>query len=64
MADAACKEKPEEFFPKKGKSPDYAKLICGTCPVQSECKVYTKEQKPEHGVWAGKLHQTPNRRKR
>lgn len=64
MADAACKDEPDEFFPNKGKSPDYAKLVCGLCPVKPECEVYTAEQKPDHGVWAGKLHQPPSRQKR
>lgn len=64
MSDAACKGDTATFFPEKGHGPEFAKMICGMCPVRPECEAYTAEQKPEHGVWAGRLHQPPNRVRR
>ncbi|MEM8922799.1 MAG: WhiB family transcriptional regulator [Actinomycetota bacterium] len=30
-----------------------AKEICGTCPVQMECREYSIQIREQHGIWGG-----------
>ena len=51
---ALCAETmPDEFFPSQGESPKRAKLICGSCPVTTECLTYALENREPYGVWGG-----------
>ena len=42
-----------KFFPVQGASTREAKIICGRCPVQTECLNYALEFNEKHGVWGG-----------
>lgn len=37
-----------------------AKAICGTCPVQRECRAYALSIREPHGIWGG-LSETERR---
>jgi WhiB family transcriptional regulator, redox-sensing transcriptional regulator len=53
-ARALCAETmPDEFFPSQGESPKRAKLICGQCPVTTECLTYALDNREPFGVWGG-----------
>lgn len=52
--DGLCQETdPEIFFPGNGGSAREAKKICARCDVKEDCRAWTLETSPEHGVWAG-----------
>src|SRR5436305_8397651 len=59
QARAACKDcDPELFFPlgtTGAAVPDieWAKTICGACPVQSECLDFALKTRQEFGIWGG-----------
>ena len=60
----ACVDHPEGntlFFPESGESPDAAKAICATCPVEDRCLEYALKWREDFGVWGGKS-QTERRR--
>ena len=52
------------FFPEHGYSAEYAKEICGVCPVVRECLDFAMASEGDsyrHGVWGGL---TPSERQR
>ncbi len=53
-ADSAlCRqERPDELFV-KGAAQNRAKLICGQCPVRTECLAEALDNRVEWGVWGG-----------
>lgn len=64
MRRAACRDidNPDLFFPEQGdtRSAALAKLICASCPVQTECRDYAIDVAEKHGIWGG----TTNRERR
>lgn len=44
---------PEIFFPVEVNEARDAKIICGECPVKTECLEYALTNKEEYGVWGG-----------
>jgi WhiB family redox-sensing transcriptional regulator len=56
MAAARCRDSdPDLFFPTRG-GPDvtaYAKAVCATCPVRTECLEYAVVHEERYGVWGG-----------
>ena len=51
--DASCKaSRPDELFV-RGKDQNRAKLICGNCPVRTECLAEALDNGIEWGVWGG-----------
>lgn len=52
--EALCAQTdPEAFFPEKGGSPNDAKRICCSCPVQDACLEYALAHDERFGVWGG-----------
>jgi len=43
----------DAMFPKKGKVPTHAVMICSVCPVAKECLEYALVNPGERGVWGG-----------
>lgn len=59
---APCAEaNPDDFFPEKGRTYGYAKLICNgdaeigvpACPVRVQCLAWAVDNNEPHGVWGG-----------
>ena len=52
-ANAACNETgPDELFV-RGAEQNRAKLLCGSCPVRTECLAEALDNQIEWGVWGG-----------
>ena len=53
--DAACLEQdPETMFPEgHGAQKRVAEVVCGACPVRSECLDRALTNNESHGVWGG-----------
>jgi WhiB family transcriptional regulator, redox-sensing transcriptional regulator len=50
---AACRGMdPDELFV-QGAAQNRAKMVCGTCPVKTECLADALDNKVEFGVWGG-----------
>ncbi len=51
---AACRDvETDSFFPNAGEVPMSAMLLCGTCPVATECLSYALSNPTLTGVWGG-----------
>ncbi|MDP9395313.1 MAG: WhiB family transcriptional regulator [Actinomycetota bacterium] len=46
---------PELFFAESPDDVEYAKSLCQTCPVRSECLAGALERREPWGVWGGEL---------
>lgn len=44
---------PDLFYPSRGEASTPAKEICGTCPVQDECREYALDNDEKFGIWGG-----------
>lgn len=60
MSDALCAQTgPDLFFPETGQNVHKAKVVCGTCPVRTECGDHATHLEGNvsvthrHGAWAG-----------
>lgn len=52
-SQAACRENtPDDLFV-KGAAQHKAKVICGACPVRTECLAEALDNQIEWGVWGG-----------
>lgn len=50
---AVCRQaKPDELFV-RGAEQNRAKLMCGSCPVRTECLAEALDNQIEWGVWGG-----------
>jgi WhiB family redox-sensing transcriptional regulator len=56
---AVCKGRTQLFFPPRAERPQararreaQARLLCGTCPVQVQCKQFARSSH-EYGFWGG-----------
>ena len=50
---AVCRQaKPDELFV-RGAEQNRAKLMCGSCPVRTECLAEALDNQLEWGVWGG-----------
>ena len=53
-SQARCAEAdPEAWFPEKGRSTAYAKLVCRMCEVRPRCLEFALETRQPYGVWGG-----------
>lgn len=51
---AACRGmKPSLFYPERGEDSRYAKAVCASCPVATECMEQALENREKFGVWGG-----------
>jgi WhiB family transcriptional regulator, redox-sensing transcriptional regulator len=46
---------PEVFFAETPADVEYAKSLCGTCPVREACLAGAKDRREPWGVWGGEL---------
>jgi len=46
---------PEIFFAESPEDVEYAKSLCTTCPVRTECLAGALERREPWGVWGGEL---------
>ncbi|MEU3492282.1 WhiB family transcriptional regulator [Kitasatospora cineracea] len=46
---------PEVFFAETPADVEYAKSLCGTCPVKAACLTGALERREPWGVWGGEL---------
>jgi WhiB family redox-sensing transcriptional regulator len=46
---------PELFFAESPADVEFAKALCGTCPVRAECLAGALERREPWGVWGGEL---------
>ncbi|WP_441250345.1 WhiB family transcriptional regulator [Kitasatospora sp. McL0602] len=46
---------PEVFFAETPADVEYAKTLCGTCPVKDACLTGALERREPWGVWGGEL---------
>ncbi|MEV1010299.1 WhiB family transcriptional regulator [Streptomyces sp. NPDC049881] len=46
---------PEVFFAETPEDVEYAKSLCGTCPLREACLAGAKERREPWGVWGGEL---------
>lgn len=54
QARAACAgDDPEAWFPEGNDSGGWARLVCSTCPVRSECLAHAVTYHITYGVWGG-----------
>lgn len=61
-ADALCSQTdPDAFYPEKGQVPTKALIVCGNCPVQTQCLEWALANDERYGVWGGKTE--PERRR-
>ncbi|QCB93322.1 WhiB family transcriptional regulator [Cellulomonas shaoxiangyii] len=61
---AACASVGGDYwYPEKGDraSADYARKVCGTCPLIATCLEYALDNNEPHGIWGGL---TPKQRQR
>jgi WhiB family redox-sensing transcriptional regulator len=58
---AACRrDNTSHWFPDEtGRGAQYAKSVCSTCPVQTECLEYAVKNDIQYGIWGAK---TPGER--
>ncbi|RYG76073.1 WhiB family transcriptional regulator [Yimella sp. RIT 621] len=48
---------PEMWFAERPDDIEFAKALCGTCPLQRECLAGAVERREPWGVWGGELFQ-------
>lgn len=54
MVRGSCRqERPTVFFPSDGVGVDFARRVCGGCPVKEPCLEYALAERIDHGVWGG-----------
>ncbi|MFR9674286.1 WhiB family transcriptional regulator [Streptomyces sp. TR02-1] len=46
---------PEVFFAEAPADVEYAKSLCGTCPLRQSCLAGAKDRREPWGVWGGEL---------
>lgn len=55
-ADVPCRaEDPELWFAETPDDVEFAKALCGTCPVQQACLAGAEQRREPWGVWGGQL---------
>ena len=50
-----CRDDPELFFAESPADVEYAKALCGDCPVRTSCLRGAIERREPWGVWGGEL---------
>lgn len=50
-----CAEEPDLWFSERPAEVEQAKVLCGTCPLQSACLAAALERREPWGVWGGEL---------
>nr|WP_203567380.1 WhiB family transcriptional regulator [Aestuariimicrobium ganziense] len=58
QADLPCQDHdPEVFFADAPATVEFAKTVCGPCPLREECLAGALRRREPHGVWGGELFQ-------
>ena len=52
-----CRDDPELFFAESPEDVEYAKALCGDCPVRLSCLAGALERREPWGVWGGEQFQ-------
>jgi WhiB family redox-sensing transcriptional regulator len=47
---------PDLWFPEKGESSRPARLICGRCPVRTQCDAAAAAGGERYGIWGGRSY--------
>jgi WhiB family transcriptional regulator, redox-sensing transcriptional regulator len=55
VAEIPCRDEPELWFAELPADVEFAKTLCGECPVRLECLAGAKERREPWGVWGGEL---------
>lgn len=50
-----CRSDPDLFFAESPEEVEFAKSLCGGCPVRSRCLAGALERREPWGVWGGEL---------
>lgn len=50
-----CRDDPELFFAESPEDVEYAKTLCGDCPVRMSCLAGALERREPWGVWGGEV---------
>jgi WhiB family redox-sensing transcriptional regulator len=50
-----CRDDPELFFAESPQDVEFAKALCGACPVRAPCLAGAMERREPWGVWGGEL---------
>ena len=53
--DIPCRDEPELWFAESPADVEFAKALCGHCPVQLECLDGALNRREPWGVWGGEL---------
>ena len=53
--DLPCRSDPDLYFAESPADLEFAKALCGSCPVRPECLAGALERREPWGVWGGEL---------
>ena len=53
--DVPCRDEPELWFAEAPADVEFAKALCGQCPVRLECLDGALDRREPWGVWGGEL---------
>jgi WhiB family redox-sensing transcriptional regulator len=54
-ADIPCRTDPDLWFAESPEDVEFAKALCGGCPIQKACLARALEREEPWGVWGGEL---------
>ncbi|GGL09009.1 hypothetical protein Sme01_12370 [Sphaerisporangium melleum] len=54
-ADIPCRTDPDLWFAESPEDVEFAKTLCGGCPIQKACLARALERGEPWGVWGGEL---------
>ncbi|GAA3822589.1 hypothetical protein GCM10022226_48800 [Sphaerisporangium flaviroseum] len=54
-ADIPCRTDPDLWFAESPDDVEFAKALCGGCPIQKTCLARALEREEPWGVWGGEL---------
>lgn len=54
-AEIPCRTEPDLWFAESPEDVEFAKTLCGGCPIQKACLARALEREEPWGVWGGEL---------
>jgi WhiB family redox-sensing transcriptional regulator len=54
-AEIPCRTEPDLWFAESPEDVEFAKALCGGCPIQKACLARALEREEPWGVWGGEL---------
>ncbi|MFC4058242.1 WhiB family transcriptional regulator [Planomonospora corallina] len=54
-AEIPCRTDPDLWFAESPEDVEFAKALCGGCPIQQACLARALEREEPWGVWGGEL---------